>query len=34
MGPDGRDYGVALPPSLQQLQARGPVLLIFLRHFG
>jgi hypothetical protein len=24
----------ALPPALDELQARTPVLLIFLRHFG
>jgi hypothetical protein len=34
MGADGRYHGVTLPPPLQEMQERGPVLLIFLRHFG
>jgi hypothetical protein len=34
MGSDGSRNGVTLPSPLQQMQERGPVLLIFLRHFG
>jgi hypothetical protein len=34
MGADGRRNGVTLPPPLQQLQERGPLMLVFLRHFG
>ena len=34
MGADGSYHGLALPPPLAEMQQRGPVLLIFLRHFG
>jgi hypothetical protein len=34
MGADRRDRRVMLPAPLQEIQERGPVLLIFLRHFG
>jgi hypothetical protein len=34
MGADGRRHGITLPAPLQDLQERGPLLLIFLRHFG
>jgi hypothetical protein len=34
MGADRRDGRVTLPAPLQDMQERGPVLLIFLRHFG
>jgi hypothetical protein len=34
MGADSGHRGLTLPQPLQQLQERGPVLLIFLRHFG
>jgi hypothetical protein len=34
MGADSGRHGVTLPGPLQEMQQRGPVLLIFLRHFG
>jgi hypothetical protein len=34
MGADGGHHGLMLPSPLRELQERGPVLLIFLRHFG
>jgi hypothetical protein len=34
MGADRGYFGVTLPSPLQEMQERGPVLLVFLRHFG
>jgi hypothetical protein len=34
MGAVGSYYGVTLPPPLEEMQQRAPVLLVFLRHFG
>jgi hypothetical protein len=34
MGANGRYHGIELPAPLQDMQQRGPLLLIFLRHFG
>ena len=34
MGADGRRHGIVIPPAIRDLSDRGPLLLIFLRHFG
>ena len=34
MGGDGGHNRVTVPPEIRALSDRGPLLLIFLRHFG
>jgi hypothetical protein len=34
MGTDGGNGRIAVPQAIRTLSDRGPLLLIFLRHFG